>query len=194
MPSPDHPLAGASIRRLARHHARQRLGLAPSGLVALHQGRMAPRSGIDTIILGLALLRRHCGIGATLLVTDGDRAPPATAERARLRQLARELGIEAQVHFMAGNASSDCAAAADVLISVPWPAPRGGACRQTMGWIRPLLGCGHGRPASPVIDGVTGWLVAPRDAAALARHLARLHRQPELMQAVDVACQLRVPA
>lgn len=194
MPAPDDALARASERLFTRHHARRRLGLDPAGLVALHHGRMAPRSGIDTIILGLALLRRHHGIGATLLVADDNDRTPASAERARLRQLARELGIEAQVHFMAGCAGGDCYAAADVLIGVPWPVRTGEADPQAMGWIRPMRGSATDERTGPVIDGVTGWLVTPRDAAALAWRLARLQRQPGLVQATDAACRMRVPA
>lgn len=194
MPAPDRALTRASERRFIRQQARRRLGLAPAGLVALHVGRMAPRSGIDTIILGLALLRRYYGAGATLLVTDDDTGAPARAERARLRQLARELGIEAHVHFLAAQVGGDCHAAADVLIGIPWPARTGATDPPSRGWIRPTIATGTDEPAGPVIDGVNGWLVAPRDAATLAARLARLQRQPGLAPGADGACRARVPA
>lgn len=199
MPAPDSKVEpGARERRFTRHHARRRLGLAPAGLVVLHCGPMAPRSNIDAIILGLALLLRRHGIGAALLAVDDapvDSADAgAGAERARLRQLARELGIEQQVHFMAGDSGGDCLAASDVLVGMPWRAREHRSGPASTGWIRPAPEPDAGIPTSEVVDGVTGWLIPPRDAQALADHLARLQRQFGLAPAIGAACLSRVPA
>jgi len=208
MPAPDSKVQpGAGERRFIRHHARRRLGLDGAGLdgagvdgahlVVLHRGPMAPRSSIDTIILGLALLQRRHGVSATLLAVDAAQDDPgggAGAERARLRQLARELGLEQQVHFMAGDAGGDCLAASDVLVSMPWRAITGAAGSMAMGWIRPALEADADTDASEVIDGVTGWLIRPRDAQGLAERLATLQRQCGPAPAIGAALFSQVPA
>lgn len=194
--------------RLLQAEARRRLGLDPSDFVVLHRGRMAPRSGIDTALLGVALLRFQHGVEATLLIAADDCLEPgsvAGAERARLRQLARELGIEARVHFMAcpgidtgAHCDANCDAACDVLVNLPWQASYGGAGTEAAAWVRPVTGAAGGAAsAASVVDGVTGWLVAPRDAQALAArlaHLARLQRSPGLARSMKAAGSKRGPA
>lgn len=198
MPAPDSNVQpGAGERRFIRHHARRRLGLDGAGLVVLHRGPMAPRSSIDTIILGLALLQRRHDVSATLLAVDATPDDPggsAGAERARLRQLARELGIEQQVHFMAGDAGGDCLAASDVLVGMPRRALTDAAGSMAMGWIRPALEADANTAASEVIDGITGWLIRRRDAQALADRLANLQRQSGPAAAIGAAAFAQVPA
>lgn len=169
--------------------ARRRLGLDPSGFVAVHCGRMTPSSGIDTVILAIALLRFHHAIDATLLIVDaaGDAARnPAHAERSRLRQLARELGIEARVHFLVcptPAACTHCYAASNVLVDMPWQVQGNAAVLEAMSSSRPVIGVA----GSGVVDGVTGWLVAPRDARMLAERLARLQHSPGLAATMGAA-------
>lgn len=208
MPAPDSNVPpGAGERRFIRHHARRRLGLDSAGpdsagpdsasLIVLHRGPMAPRSGIDTIILGLGLLQRRHGVSAALLAveeTSGDPGGSAGAERARLRQLARELGIETQVHFMAGDSSGDCLAASDVLVSMPWCPRRDAARPAAMCRIQPAPEPDAGHDTGAVIDGVTGWLIRPRDAEALADRLARLQRHASLAPTLRAAGLSWVPA
>ena len=202
----SHSATPASI--LTRQ-ARRRLGLDPGGFVVLHCGRMAPRGGVDTIILGVALLRRRHGVRATLLVVSDpsgaqhDPGNGAGLERARLRQLARELGIEHRVHFIVpehDGALRDCRAAADVLVSMPWGERPGDAGREAAAWTRSIIAAAGN--CAGVGDGSNTCLVAPRDAEALAHQLARLQRcpdgrperRPDHTGAMDAAGQARVPA
>jgi len=108
---------------------------------------------------------------------DGDGA-----ELARLRQLARELGIAPHVRFEGRRprtALRDYYAAADVFASTPWRAPLGVTAVEAMACARVVVGAAPNGIQSTVVDGVTGCLVAPRDPAALAERLAWLQRQPE---------------
>lgn len=177
--------------------ARRRLGLDPACFALLQCDCMAPRSGFDTTLLGIALLRRQHGIDATLVLAADDRDAtadkPDTAnrraviERTRLRQLAIELGIDARIHWLASpddGARRDCLAASDVFVNMAWHALPGWAERDALAWRRPVIGTAlpgrRDQGADALVDGVTGWLIAPRDAQALADRLARLRRRPDL--------------
>ena len=107
------------------------------------------------------------------------------AELARLRQLARELGIAAHVRFEGRQPREvlrDYYAAADVFASTPWYEPFGITPVEAMACARAVVGAGVGGIKNTVLDGITGYLVPPRDPEALADRLARLQRQPERAQ------------
>ena len=179
------------------HEARARLGLDPGGFVVLQLGRMAPRKGVDTVIQSMAMLRHRHGIDAQLLVVGGEAGAAngkAGPELARLRNLASELGIAAQVRFTGQQPRStlrDYYSAADVFACTPWYEPFGITPVEAMACARPVIGSEVGGIKSTVDDGVTGFLVPSRDPAALAERLARLHRHPELARAMGEAGRRR---
>jgi len=197
--------------------ARLRLDIAPSRFVILCAGRIvgpiAPRDGIDTVILACAMLYRHHGIDAMLVVIGAERrAEPRTGrgggqgrdsgddpELARLRHLARELDLARHVRFAGSHPHAvldDYHAAADVFACTPWQAS-GVAARavtRAMACALPVVGAAGGAIAATVRDGATGYLVPPRDAATLCRCLARLQRQPLLARAMGMAGQAQASA
>ena len=106
-------------------------------------------------------------------------------ELARLRQLALELGVAAHVRFegrQPRDVLRDYYAAADVFASTPWYEPFGITPVEAMACARAVVGAGVGGIKNTVLDGITGYLVPPRDPEALADRLARLQRQPERAQ------------
>lgn len=166
--------------------ARAHLGIAPGRFVVLQLGRMVPRKGVDTVIQGLALLRERHGIDAELLVVGGDHEGANGRDRpelARLRLLARQLGIEAQVRFVGQQPRSALRhwfSAADVFATTPWYEPFGITPVEAMACARPVIGAEVGGIKSTVVDGVTGFLVPSRDPRALAARLAVLQADPAL--------------
>lgn len=178
--------------------ARRRLRIAGGRFVVLQLGRMVPRKGVDTVIQGVAMLRQRHGIDAELIVVGGDDSMPDGAvpsrhdarhaaighdgvELARLRQLARELGIASHVRFEGRQPRAvlrDYYAAANVFASTPWYEPFGITPVEAMACARAVVGAGVGGIKNTVLDGVTGYLVPPRDPEALAERLAHLQRQP----------------
>lgn len=182
--------------------ARRHLRIASGRFVVLQLGRMVPRKGVDTVIQGVAMLRQRHGIDAELVVVGGeDSMPNGTVpsrhdarhaaigqdglELARLRQLARELGIAAHVRFEGRQPRTvlrDYYAATNVFASTPWYEPFGITPVEAMACARAVVGAGVGGIKNTVLDGVTGYLVPPRDPEALADRLAHLQRQPEHAQ------------
>ena len=181
--------------------ARARLGLDAGRFIVLQLGRMVPRKGVDTVIQGVAMLRQRYGVDAQLLVVGGDTGCHAGAggsgdghELARLRSVAADLGIAAQVRFTGQQPRAvlrDYYSAANVFASTPWYEPFGITPVEAMACARPVVGAEVGGIKSTVNDSVTGFLIPSRDPAALADRLARLHRHPELARAMGEAGRRR---
>jgi D-inositol-3-phosphate glycosyltransferase len=170
--------------------ARNKLGLPRGKFIVLQLGRMVPRKGIDTVIEGMALLRQQHDIDAMLLVVGGESGPSArtdTPELARLRSLARHLGVGAHVQFAGRKDRNELRyyySAADAFVTAPWYEPFGITPVEAMACARPVIGADVGGIKSTVIDGVTGFLVPVRDPQAVAERLAALHADPELARAM----------
>jgi len=172
--------------------ARTRLGLPQERFLILHLGRIAPRKGIDTLIQGIALLRRRHAVDAGLLVVGG--APGESVEPARLAHLAAELGVGAHVQFAGPQPRAtlrDYYAAANVFAATPWYEPFGLAPLEAMACARPVVASELGGIGELVDEGRTGFLIPSRDPEALAERLARLHRHPPLARAMGEAGRRR---
>ncbi|WP_137173338.1 glycosyltransferase [Massilia sp. HP4] len=229
--------------------ARLRLDLAPSRFVVLCAGPavgpIAPRDGIDTVILACAMLQQRHGVDTMLIVIGGERSGRRDdkgddkrddegddergdkgdderggdsgndTELTRLRQLARELGVGRAIRFAACQPHTfldHCHAAADVFASTPWhPSPAAAsAVARAMSCALPVVGTAGGTAVDATVstaigtaacaitatvrDGVTGYLVPPRDPENLCQCLARLQRQPLLARAMGMAGQAHVSA
>ncbi|HEY0062308.1 MAG TPA: glycosyltransferase family 1 protein [Telluria sp.] len=170
--------------------ARQKLALPPGKFIVLQLGRIVPRKGIDTVIEALALLRRRHGVDAMLMVVGGEGGPGdsnETPEMARLRELARQLGIGDHVLFAGRKDREDLRyyyGAADVFVTTPWYEPFGITPVEAMACARPVVGAEVGGIKSTVIEGKTGFLVPPHDPVAVADRLATLHARPGLSRSM----------
>ena len=177
---------------MPRDEARAALALDTDRFTVLQLGRMVPRKGVDTVIEAVALLRAAYGIDAALLVVGGDAQPGGRdgAELARLRALARTLGIAGHVRFAGQQPRAALRlwyGAADVFATAPWYEPFGITPVEAMACARPVVGADVGGIKSTVVDGATGFLVPARDPQALAARLARLRRDPPLARTMGEA-------
>ena len=165
--------------------ARQQLGLDPDEFIVLQLGRMVPRKGIDTAIESIALLRERFGICARLLVVGGNAEQidiTNTPELGRLAALTRSLGLERQVVFTGQKSRSQLRyyySAANAFVTTPWYEPFGITPVEAMACGTPVIGAAVGGIKNTVVDGQTGYLVPPKDPAAVARRLASLHNKPQ---------------
>jgi glycosyltransferase involved in cell wall biosynthesis len=179
-----------------RAAARRALGIAPHEFVILQLGRMVPRKGIDNVIRALARLPR--AIPARLMVVGGDDVVPdesRTPEIGRLRQLARQLGVEDRVVFTGRRQRRelrDYYAAANVFATTPWYEPFGITPLEAMACGVPVVASAVGGLQYSVIDEVTGLLVPAKDPGALAQALTRLQASPRLARDMGQAGLQRV--
>ena len=176
--------------------ARRTIGLRDDEFVVLQLGRIVPRKGIDNVIRAAALLPAARNV--RVVVVGGDaRLPEAevTPEIGALRTLAAELGIADRVLFVGHRQRHELGlyyAAADVFATTPWYEPFGITPLEAMASARPVVGSDVGGIRFSVDHGVTGFLVPPRDPAALAARLAQLQANPALADAMGRAGVRRV--
>jgi glycosyltransferase involved in cell wall biosynthesis len=173
---------------VTRALARRTLGYKPDERILLNIGRLVPRKGIDNAIRGVARLARSHGIAAKLVVVGGNSDlpdPALTPEIGRLQELAQAEGIGGQVVFT-GRRSREFLklyySAADIFITTPWYEPFGITPLESMACGTPVVGTDVGGIRYSVVDGVTGGLVPPNDAGALAARLAEMYRDPERLR------------
>ncbi|HCF27204.1 MAG TPA: phosphoheptose isomerase, partial [Cyanobacteria bacterium UBA11049] len=190
--------------------ARVALGLHPEERVILQLGRMVPRKGVDTVIRGFARFVKEVrgerqedqcfspsassaspappAPPARLLIVGGESEEPLPSlcpEIGRLQAIAKDEGISSQVTFV-GQRGRDALkwyySAADVFITTPWYEPFGITPVEAMACGTPVIGSNVGGIKFTVQDGETGYLVPPRDPAAIASHLAYLYQNPLVLE------------
>jgi hypothetical protein len=170
-----------------RQQARARLGLHAHEFIVLQLGRLVPRKGIDNVIRAVG--RLDTSVPARLLVVGGDARQPdeqRTPEISRLRRVAAEARVASKVQFVGHRDRSELAAfyaAADVFVTTPWYEPFGITPLEAMACGTPVVGSDVGGIKYSVEEGVTGFLVPPRDPQALADRLAELHANPAMARA-----------
>ena len=179
-----------------RQQARAALGLNPHDFVILQLGRLVPRKGVDNVIRSLAHL--PASVPARLLIVGGDGPEPdeaRTPEIKRLKDIARECGVEGKITFTGHRQRSDLRryyAAANVFTTTPWYEPFGITPLEAMACGTPVIASNVGGLPYSVTDGVTGYLVPPHEPAVLGQCLTHLHANPRLASAMGRAGMRRV--
>lgn len=173
------------FRPVERTVARTALGLDSDDLIIGSIGGIVPHHDVQNVVRALALLR-DMGPRVKLLVVGGDseRPDPAlTPEIALLRDLAAQLHVLDRIIFT-GRPQLDLLwlfyGAADVIVSVPWYEQTGVTQLQAMACARPVIGSDVGMIRFAVQPDITGYLVPPRNPAALARRLRECLSAPEV--------------
>lgn len=172
-----------------RLRARGLLRLSAAEFLALHVGRLGPGHGVDTAIEGVAQLAGRHGVPARLLLvgTAAPDDPGPVPELQRLRDLAQRRAVSVMVAGPQPLAAlRHWYSAADACIAGPSHNAGGMAVLGAMACATPVIGAAAAGSAGIVVEGETGYLVAPRDAAALANRLAGLHANPVLARSLGV--------
>lgn len=190
----------ADFRRVPRAVARAALGWSRDAFVVLQLGRLVPRKGIDTVIDALGILQRDHGIAARLAIVGGSSerpSPVATPEIGRLMQCAQAADVADRVTFVGRRDRHELHryfSAADVFVTTPWYEPFGITPLEAMACGTPVIGSAVGGIRTTVVDGITGWLVPPKDPPALAARLAHLARNETTRHAMGEAGRQRAEA
>jgi glycosyltransferase involved in cell wall biosynthesis len=135
-------------------------------------GRIADWKGQDVLIRALAApaLRE---IGAQAVIA-GDAYPGEPAPD--VNALATQLGVQARVEFTGFVANPEQILASVDAVAVPStrPDPLPNSAIEALAAGKPVVAANHGGLPEIVRDGITGLLVPPGDASALARALRTL--------------------
>ena len=155
-------------------------------------GRLVERKGVGTVIAALAELPE-----AELVVAGGPDPGQLAADPGyqALRAAARRHGVADRVVFTGSVTRADMPAlirSADAVVCVPWYEPFGIVPLEAMACGVPVVASAVGGLADTVVDRVTGWLIPPRDPAALAGALRALLADPAQRAAMGAAGRDRV--
>jgi glycosyltransferase involved in cell wall biosynthesis len=152
---------------------RRELGLAPDAPVLLQTATLRPQKAVEVMIAATALVRRTYPDVRLLVAGGGDAGA--------LRALAAEHGVADAVSLLGARtdvADLRAAATVGVLSSDFEGMPL--AVLEYMAAGLPVVATDVGGLPEIVRDGETGFLVAPRDPAALAERIGHLLADPAL--------------
>lgn len=136
-----------------------------------YAGRLVPEKGVDVALRAFAAARAAVPDARMLVAGDGP-------VRGELEQLAAELGVADAVawtgHLTRGEVEREFDAAWVQVVPGRWEEPFGNVVTEAMVRGTAVVASDAGGPADVVRPGVTGELVPPGDAAALAAALTRV--------------------
>ncbi len=153
--------------------------------------RLVPRKGVDTVIEALASAQ-----DVELIVAGGGETPDLASdpEAARLAAVARANGVADRVLFRGRVERAEVPAllrSADVVACTPWYEPFGIVPLEAMACGKAVIVSSVGGLVDTVVDGVTGFHVAPRAPRQVARAIEAL-RDSRLRRAMGRAGEERV--
>ena len=180
--------------RLDGRVARQEFGLSSDRIVIGIVGRLVGWKGHDVFLRGLERVAERYPEVQGLIVGGPEVNSPHLPQQ--LRQQADSLGLSDIVHFT-GHREDIAAsiAAMDILVHASTePEPFGRVLIEGMAMSKPVVASAAGGVPEIVVDGVTGLLVRPGDAAALSDALMSLVQDPQRAEALGRAGRSRVEA
>lgn len=154
-------------------------------------GRLVERKGVADAVRAIA------GLADVELVVAGGpdaRALGGDPEALRTQRIAAELGVADRV-VLRGRVARDevppLLRSADAVVCCPWYEPFGIVPVEAMACGVPVVGSAVGGLLDTVVDGVTGFLVPPRDPHAIREALARLLGDARLRARLGAAGAVR---
>lgn len=170
-----------------RDRLRAEFAVPPGAALILMVGRLTRWKGQHVAVAALA-----ASDAPDAVCVFAGRAESADYQ-AELVALGEALGVSGRLRF-AGSRRDVAAlnAAADIALSCSvQPEAFGRVAIEAMALETPVIATAHGGSLETVVDGVTGLLVPPGDAAALARAIDRLAADPALRREMSVAGRAR---
>jgi glycosyltransferase involved in cell wall biosynthesis len=178
-------------------YARSFLGLRQDENIILQLGRMVPRKGVDNVIKALPHLKNNNKKTRLVIVGGGSEIPDPNLcpEIRRLQKLAEENGVASSVTFVGRKDRAVLKyyySAADIFITTPWYEPFGITPLEAMACGTPVIGAKVGGIKFSVQDGVTGYLIPPKDEVALAHEIDHLLERPNTIRKMQTNALKRV--
>jgi sugar transferase (PEP-CTERM/EpsH1 system associated) len=167
---------------ISLREARAELGLPDDGPIIGAISRLDPVKGVDFLIRALAQVN-----GATLVVVgDGP-------ERAALEALAGDLGVADRIHWAGHRRDVPYLLPAfDLLVQPSLHEGLPNTVLEAMACGLPVVATAVGGTPEVIVDGLTGLLVPPRDADALAQAMVTLLSNADLRRTMGRAGRERV--
>jgi glycosyltransferase involved in cell wall biosynthesis len=184
--------AAARERERLRSELLPPLGVSTDDVVFICVARFAPQKAHAVLLQAFALARQRLGSKLKLLLVGAD---PFGDGRERTEQVARELGLEGAAIFTGIRRDVPALlAASDVFTMASLWEGLGLVFLEAMATDLPVLATRVSAVPEVVVEGETGLLVAPNDAADLAVGMEALARDGALRRRLGQAGHARVRA
>jgi glycosyltransferase involved in cell wall biosynthesis len=168
--------------------ARRKLGLDPQMLVGLTVANLIEYKGHHHLIEALAQVSRDLPPHWRVLCAGRDQGL-----RSKLETLVAARGISQNVQFLGEYSEvSMLFAAADFGVLSSWEEGFSNVVLEAMAAGLPMIVTDVGGNPEAVLNGETGFVVPPRDPAALGGAILRMARDPDLRRRLGDAGQARV--
>ena len=176
--------------REAGQARRRQCGIAPEAPVVIAVGALNVHKSYGDLLDALAAARRTVRAARRILVGDGPQRGELAARAARLG-LTEAVAFTGRVPY---DAVPEWLAAADVFASSSRNEGTPRAVLEAMALELPVVATAAGGVAEVVVEGATGLLTAPGDAAALGARLAELLADLPRARALGARGRARVAA
>ena len=188
--SPDNVFVvapGVDLQRFTvgtgKASARAKLNIAPDAQMLTFVGRVQPHKGPEVLVRAVAELLDHTPhLRAKLaLVIMGGASGAGEAEPERLKTLAKFLGVDDVIHFVAPvprNELPDWYRASDLVCVPSYSESFGLVALEAQACGTPVVATAVGGLRTAVADGISGSLVDGHDPKAWAAVISRLLADP----------------
>lgn len=161
---------GSPQARVQRRQTRQGWGFSDDALVLGMIGRLDAKGQSDLLEVAPAIVSQHPSLRFVFIGSEG-----RVGEYARLTAQAEASGLAGRLHFTGSREDvPTLLPALDALVHLPRDESFGLALAEAMAAGLPTIATNIGGCREVVRDGITGLLVPPGDAPALAEALGRL--------------------
>jgi glycosyltransferase involved in cell wall biosynthesis len=169
---------------------RHELGLPAQATIVGITGQIDEVKGIWDFVEAARILASRGS--EPVFVVLGDDLKNAGRARREMEERVAALGLDARFRFLGFRPDAPRIVQAFDVIAVPSHVePLGLAALEAMAAGRPVVGSRIGGIPETVVDGETGFLVAPRDPLALANAIGRLVHEPALRSKMSGAARQR---
>ncbi len=165
------------------HHE---LGLPPGSPIVSIVAALRPEKNHELFLQAAAIIHQRMPEAHFLIVGDGPR-------REMLEQMANRLGLRNVIHFLGTRHDiPDILASSDVVVLSSHMEANPLAILEAMACGKPVVATRVGSVPTNVVDGLTGFLVPPGDAMALADRCALLLRSARLREEMGQAARRHI--
>jgi glycosyltransferase involved in cell wall biosynthesis len=166
--------------------ARAMLGISAGTFVVGAVGRLDPEKRFDVLLRAVARLKNTDTDVAVVIAGDG-------TERARLLDVANELGIGSRCHLLGFRGDvADLHHTFDVFVQTSIREGTSNAVLEAMAMETPVVATRAGGTAELITDNIHGILVPLDDAAVLADAIETVRRDPDGARQRTVSARARV--
>jgi glycosyltransferase involved in cell wall biosynthesis len=166
-----HPVYSIFGDRIDKHDARRALGFTHERCI-LFFGYVRPYKGLHVLIDAMADIVRRAAVH---LVVVGEFYDGEQAYREQVTRLHLEDHVTFRADYVPNQTVAQYFSAADAVILPYLSATQSGIVQIAYNFDKPVITTNVGGLGEVVLDGVTGFLVPPGDAAALADRIVRFY-------------------